>query len=77
MYHIIFNNRSDGWSFDEDKSYNTIHEALKEAIAQTIGWEFRIIKVIQWKAIEKQPGLDQNEKDFLEEVDQTYTNKGF
>jgi len=51
-YKILVNYLSEGYSLHDD-TYNSIDQAVKEAIKKSNGCEFLIISVIDWRAIDE------------------------
>jgi len=51
-YKILFDYRSEGYSF-HDGEYNTVQEAVKEAIALNYSTPFLIVIVVDWEAKQK------------------------
>ena len=52
MYQILYNYGNEGYGLEEEL-YSTVDEAVRDAIKTRV--EFKIIKVIEWKAFGLRP----------------------
>jgi hypothetical protein len=51
MYKILFDNHSDGYSFEKEE-FETVEKAVKHALGLDRSSPFLIIKIIDWMAVE-------------------------